>query len=741
MDEILERDALNTVSLPSSLALKGDGKLQIGNKDFKPLALPESIKHIYSGRNLPTSSSYLPYNTAELLSSGRSVERTASESPAASGPLGEKGSAFLKGNNENTDHSLWKSASSQIAYPKDSGIQTNDWQEGNFNMLNKLYINLFTNQGGLKTGFRELMLPNTGLPFYAGWDESLRKFVVTNRMLSRQDAGYAMQLRLVSSILEGNSVSSSGTNYLVPEGGGQNHQRSSSKFMEASKAEAVLVGQNSIPALNSLIDGNITQKIEFTQAPLRGMNAATTLYWQIPFTTYDPDQFFALGMDGFSPIGWRQFLFRHSILKTWLNTLNSSSVDNKKAFRKADSLSVEQSYDKSLTGSIVFSPSERGSELDNSHKKGLIIKSLASSRRGGNILTFLNKSSFDSRQESKLSAKDSSPGLFESKKAFAFSRRLKKRYGRVKKHPRTPVWFPSGPLLNQVLPVHYIYVFYKRARLPRDRYLKRRLLNIKSVSLLEPLSKVSLLKNTDPAYYSYDFTLRKRLKPKRKYHLKRDSSNIVIPRRLKFMGLPNSLNGAINQGLDSENYPQKWRPLSSLKVNKPIAELIKEQKMLRSKQRRKELGTKQPNLRVKQLRRRIQRQVLRSVWRYRPRAGGFVWPGDYLKLELVKGPNLERKMQVKINASDMFQSSRSDVEDLSLNKAINTIESKQVDNASEQGESGRKKGAVRRGKQAKKGLNLSTLEWQVQPKKYLYEKHNMAAKRALPFESGRENRP
>ena len=50
----------------------------------------------------------------------------------------------------------------------------------------------------------------------------------------------------------------------------------------------------------------------FTKAPLLGMNAATTLYWQIPFTTYDPDQFFALGMDGFSPLGWRFFNFKHS---------------------------------------------------------------------------------------------------------------------------------------------------------------------------------------------------------------------------------------------------------------------------------------------------------------------------------------------------------------------------------------------------------------------------------------------
>ena len=55
------------------------------------------------------------------------------------------------------------------------------------------------------------------------------------------------------------------------------------------------------------------------------------------------------------------------------------------------------------------------------------------------------------------------------------ARKIQKRQKRVKKHPRPPVWFLSGPLTNQVLPVHYIYVFYKRTRLPRDRYIGRRL--------------------------------------------------------------------------------------------------------------------------------------------------------------------------------------------------------------------------------------------------------------------------
>jgi hypothetical protein len=129
-----------------------------------------------------------------------------------------------------------------------------------------------------------------------------------------------------------------------------------------------------------------------------------------------------------------------------------------------------------------------------------------------------------------------------------------------------------------------------------------------------------------------DFTLRKRVKTKRKYHIKQDLSkkSPIIPRRMKFIG------NDIDQ--------LRWRPLSRQKLNKPIAELIKEQRALKYKQRKKEnqdANSKQaPNIRMKQLRRRVQRQIIRSAWRYRPRAGGFVWPGDYLKLELVKHQNL-----------------------------------------------------------------------------------------------------
>jgi len=553
--EILERDQMFNSSM-----------LQIGNKDFKPLATPEAMR------------------LKEKLTSNQTFAES------------------------NVSTSVNK-------------IDNSPQNSSNFDVVNKLYENLFisNSQGSLQLPQNgPFMTPNTMLPFYAGWDESLRKFVVTNRMLSRRDAGFEM-----------NQVNNS----------------------------------TLVPALKPLMDvtaqkENVLMNIEFSQAPVQGMNAATTLYWQIPFTTYDPDQFFALGMDGFSPIGWRKFLFRHSILKTWLNTANDSNSGWGTSSTMRNPVGLTEGEPRSETyGSLVI---QSKTSLVNTLKEKSMTQLFKRSER-----------------------------TFDAKNA---TRRLKKRYRRVKKHPRTPVWFPSGPLLNQVLPVHYIYVFYKRSRLPRDRYLKRRLLNTKAINKSEGLKTLRSFEGSP--YLGYDFTLRKRLKPKRKYHLKRDfyASNVVIPRRFKFITAP--LSGDKNTDILASSATAKmWRPLSSLKINKPIVELVKEQKLLRSKQRRKDPSSKQqtPLLRVKQLRRRVQRQILRSIWRYRPRSGGFVWPGDYLKLELVKAP--------KLQAPDL---QTPQVTEMTAKASISTT--------------------AGRGKKKKK---RTLVEWQIQPKKYLYEKHNI----------------
>jgi len=468
------------------------------------------------------------------------------------------------------------------------------------------------------------LLPNTSLPFYAGWDESLRKFVVTNRLLSRQDAGYEVDKSFVS----------------------PNNIRDSNNSFDT--------------------DFEMSAKEKFTEAPLKGMNAATTLYWQIPFTTYDPDQFFALGMDGFSPIGWRKMLFRHSILKTWLGD---------KTMRNKNNDSVSSSLNESAIG------------IQKSVNHQDLLSTLQKTKKNGDVL---NNRDNANRQD-----------------GFNTSRRLKKRLLRVKKHPRTPVWFPSGPLLNQVLPVHYIYVFYKRSRLPRNRYLSRRLLTVNNINNSETFNS---LISSNPSVYNYDFTLRKRLKPKRKYHLKHDSS-IVIPRRLKFLNWVQT--NPFTNG-NSQTSPQqqdintliRWRPLSSKKINKSFSELMNEQKTLRAKRQQRLAGVnpmEQPSLRVKQLKRRVQRQVIRAVWRYRPRAGGFVWPGDYLKLELTQAPKLKSP---KTTLSTLPSSDGSE-----QNKLRNSSDPTQnVDTLTK--------------RKTKRKKKRTLVEWQVQPKKYLYAKHN-----------------
>lgn len=551
--EILERDRL----------MNSNNMLQIGNKDFKPLALPEAIrlKNEFNQKNYNIGGGVNAQSYDTLNSSTNSTNNLAS--------------------------------------------------------VNQLYENIFINKNNSGNSsqasltnvdqFNKLLVPNTNLPFYAGWDESLRKFVVTNRMLSRQDAGYQV------------------------------------KQLDSS---------TSIPTLKPLFEKN--DEVTFTQAPLQGMNAATTLYWQIPFTTYDPDQFFALGMDGFSPIGWRKFLFRHSILKSWLATKSATAK--------------ESDY-----SSTMNNPASSISKDSRATNEGIVVPYNSNTNGSGPSLVtaFMSQSGAFSTNKSLFNKSDSLQNI----KNKNTSRRLKKRYRRVKKHPRTPVWFPSGPLLNQVLPVHYIYVFYKRSRLPRDRYLKRRLLNAKTIQSSEGFN---ILKSSSSQFYNTDFTLRKRLKPKRKYHLKRNfySSNVVIPRRFKFIG--------------SSSESLRWRPLSSTKLNKSVAELVKEQKLMRTKQRNLSSKQQTPMLRVKQLKRRVQRQILRSVWRYRPRAGGFVWPGDYLKLELVKAPKLKAPTQV-----------------LSQAAVANEISS----NAPK--------------RKAKRKKKRTLVEWQIQPKKYLYQKHNI----------------
>jgi hypothetical protein len=525
--EILKRD--------KSLNEELGGVLQVGNQDYKPLIFPETLRL-----------------RKTLINEGRVRVDNFSK------PLSTLGSEPKE-----TDFSNFNS----LFVPNDKSKSTNNSQNEQ-NVFNDITKNLFDPSKSIvikkvtETKDSKKLVSINPIPFYAGWDENLRQFIVTNRLLSRKDAGYSMNL---------------------------SNLHSPKLFSELSN------------------ETSISNQIIFTKAPLLGMNAATTLYWQIPFTTYDPDQFFALGMDGFSPLGWRFFNFKHS-----KQTTKPICINN------------------------VYSTTK------NLHDK----QSLFSYNLQLKMLDLTLKDSFiKSNQTSKNQ-----------------TRKIQKRQKRVKKHPRPPVWFPSGPLSNQILPVHYIYVFYKRTRLPRDRYIGRRFRRSDDV-------KASFLKTNFTRIL--DFTLRKRVKPIRKYHRKvfakkNEEKNLIVRRR----PFKNLFTEAIT-----------FRPIGKTRLATDTTML--NASLLKTNTRQKTLKTKQnsENLRIRQLRRRIQRQVLRPIWRYKPRPGGIVWPGDYLRYELIKAPIL----------NDLSNQSRPYNSNVSLRK--------------------------------KKRRNIQ--EWQVQPKKYLLEKHNL----------------
>jgi hypothetical protein len=340
----------------------------------------------------------------------------------------------------------------------------------------------------------------TTLPFYAGWDESLRKFVITNRLLSRRDTG------LVSKTINS----------------------------------------------NPLIEYN------FTNTPVQGLNEGSFLYWQtdMSFNAYNIDQFITTNQSFYAPLGWRRFELRHSILKTW--TTQSKSLAN------------------NLSKTKIIS-----------------IKNLQK------LNTFNGLTS--SKQIKKLA-----------------TRRIKKRYKLLKQTPNQLMYAPTGPLLISVLPSHYISVFDQQSRFPRNRYLKRNLLK----APLKQTTLDALVDNKNQTNtITKDFTLRKRVKPRRKYHRKRfiKKEGLIFPRRQKF-----------STNIDVLGQRSRPENQSKQKRKEIFAEKTKTNKRVKTNP-----------LRLQRLRRREFQQIIKPMQRYMPQNGGFTWPGDYLRLEVVEMPKLK----------------------------------------------------------------------------------------------------
>nr|AWI68293.1 hypothetical chloroplast protein RF1 [Pediastrum duplex] len=558
------KNELKELSIPEILECDNINPniLQIGDKDYKPLAIPEAIRIRDAYLNQMSSSLT---KSIENLNSLQETQKLVEEKMEKSNNIVDK--VYTNILNTSIVDSLYES-SMQGSERADSKASPNQ------NGYTENLLSFGETDNNEKNS--PFMVATNPMPFYAGWDETSRKFVLTNRLLSRKDAGYS--------------------------------------FVNNEK--------------------KIT---EYLKAPLNGMNAPTTLYWQIPFTTYDPDQFFALGMDGFSPIGWRNFHFKSS--------------------KQTTKPILVKKIESTLTSSAsFFSLQKKAEEQTTSNKFSALRKDLH--------IKFINKTLKNSFIPNDMK------NINENRQnQINLYNRVQKRYKRVKKHPRPPVWFPSGTLANQVLPVHYIYVFYKRYRLPRDRYVRRKLRRNKNEDL-KPFMK-NLNQWTD-------YTLRKRAKPKRKYHrknlkMKRKNEDFLAHlKRRKFRGFADE--------------KIRFRPISE---SQKLKELKLRKKLLTKDKKKTDSNKKQKvskdNIRLRQLRRRVQRQVFRPVWRYKPQSGGFVWPGDYLRFELVKAPKLQ----------------------------INTISSSTNFKVSEKQRNIRKK------------KRRVIQEWQVQPKKYFLQKHNL----------------
>ena len=449
----------------------------------------------------------------------------------------------------------------------------------------------------------------TGVPFYAGWDESLRKFIVTNRLLTRRDAGLEIKNQIASGLSN---------------------------------------------------DSQATRKTtEFSNSPIQGLNEGSFLYWQtdMPFNSYNIDQFISTNQSFYAPLGWRRFEFRHSILKSWYANM---ATKTKFSTNNDNCLSLEK-------------PAELGAGLEAGKGSCILVNQ-------SNLI--LNKNKMQKVLTNSLK--------MQNKKTFkkAIARRIKKRYKLLKQMPSQLMYTPTGPLLSEILPSHYISVFDQQYRFPRNRYLKRNLSKtIKKTALLSMLDSTNALpvgfsKNIrgQAQYNTKEFTLRKRVKPRRKYHRKRfiKKDGLIFPRRTKF---------TTTAVLDQDNL--RWRPKEKTKQKRNATERAKAKSNKR---------VKTNPLRLRQLRRREFQQIIKPTQRYQPRNGGFTWPGDYLRLEVVEMPKLKAHVDTKVTSASSPAS-----------LPLRVLE--------EAGTEGAKKTSL------KQKINVQPVG--IMPRKYLIEKHNI----------------
>jgi len=311
-------------------------------------------------------------------------------------------------------------------------------------------------------------------PFYVGWDETARQFMVTNRYLSREESGYQMNWNDNFPILNGERD-------LSPDAG---------------------------------------DTLTFNKYPFKGLSATPTVYNKVLFASYDGDQFFNLGLDGFTPIGWRKFKFRHSAPR--VQPLLVHSVETSNLFR-------------------IFDTKRPYANLVQRY-----------------VTPYLAN---DSNKVRLLEKAEQGDDLREQFKDTEY----------IHQHPQMPPFFPHGPLLRDVLPVYYVFSLYQRYRLPNNRYAD---IVDKEEETEQPVDSENgepreiKIPTLFPDGKMEDFTLRKRAIPDRAYHAKDDSplgDDELLPYRKPFFGRrgqPPTRPG----NLTEVNYPERFREAKESRV-------------------------------------------------------------------------------------------------------------------------------------------------------------------------------
>jgi hypothetical protein len=189
----------------------------------------------------------------------------------------------------------------------------------------------------------------------------------------------------------------------------------------------------------------------------------------------------------------------------------------------------------------------------------------------------------------------------------------------VRSHPQIPPFFPTGPLLTDVLPTHYVFSLYQRYRYPKERYA-----DALPDGLDDPEAEAQWSKPEGvPGGKMEEFTLRKRPMPQRKFHSKERAvtEDELLPRRKAFRG---------KRG-------EKLQRPGTYPTGTTLTERVKEAN----------------EGRLRALRRRVLRKTQRAQLRYPPVVGGFAWSGDALHLsefEASLATSPEERKQIKEQA-------------------------------------------------------------------------------------------